>query len=451
MSHSLMQFFQSFNDLLWSHVNFVIIAILGLFFTVKSRFFQVRAFPKIVRLFATMFMAADNKKRGVPPLRAFSAAIGGCIGIGNVVGICTAVQLGGPGALLWVWVAGFLGMLLKYAEVYLGMKTRQKNAQGGFDGGPMYFLQKAFGYKWVSSLFCVLMCFYGVEIYMFDVITDSIAFNWHVPKLFIIATLMVLILFAVRGGVKRVAGICAKVMPLFLIFYMAMSLWVIALNITHIPAILLDVLHAAFTPQAALGAFAGSSVALTISMGVSRGCYSGDIGIGYSSVIHSESSETHAEKQASLGILAIFLDTFVVCTLSIGIILMTGVWQEPVDSMMIVQKGLSHYFPFMHIFMPLFLFLLGYSTIIAFFAVGLKCAKYLSPKKGPLLYYAYGSVAFPLFAFINSAHVLTIMSLCGGLLLILNLTAIFILRKEIRFELTEEIAEKTPKMVEGGS
>jgi alanine or glycine:cation symporter, AGCS family len=428
---------EAINDFIWGHINFAIIIGFGVLLSLASRFFQVRQFPKILKIFYGFFKEKESAGQGgVHPLKAFSAAIGGCIGIGNVVGICTAIQIGGPGALFWTWIAGLLGMLLKYSEVYLGMIHRVKNADGGYDGGPMYFLKKAFNNSWIPSLVCLLLCVYGVEVYMFSVMVDSVSTNWEINKYLLIALLLALTLFAVKGGVKRVGKICSTIMPIFLLLYIFMSFWVIFSNVTALPEIFMRVIKGAFTAQAATGAFAGSSIILTISLGMSRGCYSGDIGIGYASVIHAESSSTHPARQASLAIIGIFLDVFIVCTLSILLVLTTDTWKMPLDTSLMVQTALGHYFPCMHLFMPFFLFLLGYSTIIAYFTVGLKCAHHLFPKNGKKYYYLYAFFAFILFSFFDPTQALTAMSLAGALLLIINLMGIFRLRKEIRFDLT---------------
>lgn len=438
MYQMLFQYLELINDFIWGHINFLIIIGLGLYFSWRSRFFQLRKFSKIVSTFIQFSKQGHTSDRGMHPLKAFYAAIGGCIGIGNVVGICTAVQIGGPGAVFWTWIAGFLGMLLKYSEVYLGILHRVPNRSGSYDGGPMYFLKKAFNVKWIPALVCILLCIYGVEVYMFTVIIDSISLNWHMNKYILVCILLVLSFFAVAGGIKRVGDICAKIIPLFLILYAGMSLWVIFMNFEKIPEVFALVFKAAFTPQAAIGAFAGSSIMLTIAMGMSRGCYAADIGIGYASVIHSESSTTEPAKQASLAIFGIFLDSFVVCTLSLLVVLITDVWKSPMSSSLMVQEALGNYFPHMNLFMPFFLFLLGYSTIIAYFSVGTKSAEYLSSKFGKKIYYLYALIAFILFSFVDPSHALIVMSLAGAMLLMINLSGIFKLRNEIQFRFEEK-------------
>ncbi len=428
------QFLETINEFIWGHIAFLLILGLGAYFSIHSRFFQVRRFGAILGSFFSFFRE-KNANTGVHPIKVFFAAIGGCIGIGNVVGIVTAVQIGGPGALFWAWIGGLAGMLIQYSEVYLGMKHRVPNRQGSYDGGPMYFLPLAYKGKWIAPLICILLCIYGVEIFMFNVMADSFASNWHINEYLVVACLMVAILAVASGGISRVGQVCSGLIPLFILVYVLMTLWVIFQHTSELPALFASIFKGAFTAQAAKGGFAGSTVMLSISMGLSRGAYSGDIGVGYTSVLYAESGTQKIQKQASLTIIGIFIDTFVICSLSIFVVLATGHWNSGIDVTLMVQEALGLYFPYMNLFMPIFLFLLGYTSILAYFVVGAKCAKFIHPKWGPTLYYLYACFMLPTFAFVDAAQAFVIMSLAGALLLILNLFGIFLLRKEIRFGL----------------
>jgi AGCS family alanine or glycine:cation symporter len=235
-----------------------------------------------------------------------------------------------------------------------------------------------------------------------------------------------------------VGNISSIIIPIFVVIYVGMGLWVIALNFHQLGGLLLDVFHYAFTTTGAFGGFVGSTLMLTISQGVKRGCYTGDVGVGYASVIHSESSVIRPEKQASLAIFDVFLDAFIICTTSIILILSTGVWAEPMDASLLVQTALGHYFSHMNFFMPFFLFLLGYSTINAYFVVGLKCAAYISPKWGRFFFNLYAIVSLTLFSFVDSVHAQTLMAIAGGLLLVINSYGIFKLRSDLSFDIRDE-------------
>lgn len=418
---------------LWTYFGVPFIVLIGLIFTWKSRGYQLWGFPAMLRRFFGYCRRKENAGHGVHPIKVFFASVGGCIGIGNVVVVCTAVQVGGPGAVFWLWVAALLGMLVKYAEIYLGVSFRVKNSEGSYDGGPMYFLRQASSSGLTPLIVSVLLCVYGVEVYMFRVVTESISYNAGIPCTWVMVPLFILVFAAASGGVKRVGLVCEAVIPIFLVVFGSMVLFVLANEWQQVPAALSSIFRSAFCGHAAVGGFAGSTLLLAMSEGIKRACYTGDIGIGYASVIHSETSLQDPKEQASFAIFGIFLDTFVVCTLSLLVILTTGVWMENVDPSQMVQLALEKYFPWMHIFMPAFIFLLGYSTIIAYLIVGLKCAKYLSPLWGPRIYYSYAAAAFVFFSFTEPRSALSVMAVSGALLLVFNLYGIFRLRHHVQF------------------
>jgi len=431
----IFQFLSLANNFLWSYVVFVLLVGLGAYFSIRSRFFQIRKFPAILRSFVAFMRETSSDKRGIHPLKAFFAAVGGCIGIGNVVGICTAVEIGGPGAIFWAWIGALCGMLIQYTEVYLGLKHRVKNTSHNYDGGPMYYLPVAYKNKWIAPVICILLAFYGVEIFMFNVMADSMSVNWGVDLWIIVLGLCIATFGVALGGIKRVGEVCGAIIPVFIILYFCMSVWVLANHYAEIPNMFRQIFAGAFTAQAAQGGFAGSTVMLGISMGLSRGAYSGDIGIGYTSIIYAEGRTRQFQRLSSLTIFGLFLDTFVVCTLSVFVVLATGFWKSGIDVSLMVQESLALHFPYMNYFMPFFLFLLGYTTILAYFVVGVKCAKFLSPKWGPVLYYCYAAISLPLFAFTKAEHAFTVMSLAGALLLLLNVYGMYLLREEVVFGL----------------
>jgi AGCS family alanine or glycine:cation symporter len=430
-------------NLLWTYLGVPIVILLGLYLSIKSNFFQIRHLPTVFKTFFGFLRVRSSKEqRGVHPLKAFFAAVGGCVGIGNIVGICTAVQLGGPGALFWIWMTALAGMILKYSEVYLGLRHRVPNGKGGYNGGPMFFLARAFKQSWIPQLVCLLLCIYGVEVYQFSVISTSITTNLGLNSYLVIAVLLVLVIFAGSGGVRRVGSISSKSLPIFVFVYVGMGIWVLINNMAVLPGVFKEIFVSAFTGHAAVGGFAGAGLIATMSHGIRRGCYTGDIGVGYASVIHSESSVQVPEKQAALAIFDIFLDTFIVCTTSLFLILATGIWQEPMEAGMLVQTALGQYFPYMHFFMPLFLFMLGYNTINAYFCVGLKCADHLSPRWGRTIYYAYAVLALLIFSFMGTVQAQMVMAIAGVSLLIINGIGIFLLRHEISFDLVPATKQK---------
>lgn len=448
---AFLSFLTAFDDFIWSYIAFVLILLLGVLFTCKSKFAQFTQLPAFFKLFYHFSKEAsskkENQKKGVHPLKVFFASAGGNIGIGNVVGIVTAASVGGPGALFWVWIAGILGSIVKYSEVYLGIKFRQSDANNMYHGGPMFFLDKAYRTRIVSVIVAVLLCIYGVEIYQFSIIANTLASCWDVPKLMAIASLLFLVMYAVQGGLQRIGKICSLVLPFFMLVYCGMAFYILIQEIHTLPALFSSIFRSAFTGHGAIGGFAGCTVASTIRQGLSRAAYSGDIGIGFDSIIQSETSATNPQTQAQLSIVGVIVDNLV-CTLSLLIVLASGVWHRAgLEGSEIVEQALFFYFPYIRVFLPAFLFATGYTTIISYFLVGKKCANFIYGNKGSKFYTVYGIIALPAFCFLPQDTALLVMSVSGALLLCLNLLGVFLMRKELIFPKKEaetlEVSEST--------
>jgi alanine or glycine:cation symporter, AGCS family len=429
---------------LWSYLCFPLILLLGTIFTIRSKLLQIFKFPSVIATFLEVLKKQDSKgQQGTHPIKVFFTSIGGCIGVGNIVTVCIAVQVGGPGALFWIWVGGFLGMVIKYSEVFLGIKYRVKNSSGGYDGGPMYFLPKAFPkMKWVASLAAFLLCIYGTEVFMFRVMVESVSENWHINRAVVVVVMLLVAFYSVKGGIERVGGVCSAIIPVFFVIYIFMSVAVLTQHSSELLVVLQAVFTQAFTGKAALTGGAAGGFLLMAKEGIERGCYSGDIGIGYASIVHAETQLKDPKKQAKLAIFGIFLDTFVICTLSVLVTLVTGVWENPaISAGVLVQEALATRFSHMELFIPFFLLLLGFSTVIAFFIVGSKCARFLSPKRGEKIYYIYALVGFLVFSLpqMTTLGALSLMQITGGLLLVINIIGIFRLRKQIDFSGSKEL------------
>lgn len=437
---SFFNYLTDFNEIiLWGYLGLGMVVAFGLYLSFKARWIQVFQFRKAFQHFIACTKSTtftDQEEHGTSPIKLFFATIGGAIGIGNIAGVALAIQIGGPGALVWVLLVALLGMIIKYSEVYLGVKYRRHlPGKKGYEGGPMYFLQKAFPKcAWIAYVMAFLLCIYGVEIYMFNIVKYSFQTNFHLDSNLVMGTFLILIFLGVFGGTERIGAINTILIPAFVFLYLAMTLWVIFQEIQVIPSILKTIFTSAFTGHAAAGGFAGSTFLLTLSKGLSAGAYSGDIGIGYASIIHSETRFKDPAKQASLTILGIFLDTFIVCTCTILLVVVTGVWKLNMDSSLLIQEALSHYFPYMDYFMPACLFILGYSTITSYFVAGVKCAEFMLPKYGKNLYMFYGFCAFIIFSFVETRYAFAIMSTAGGMLMVINLAGIMKLRKDIVYK-----------------
>lgn len=424
------------DSVFWVYGGVPTLMFVGIYFTCISKGFQLVKFPAVLKIFYNTICDTSVNKRGVRPLYVFFASIGGCIGIGNVVGVCTAVQMGGPGAVFWMWVAGFFGMLVKYAEIYLGMIYRVSDKKDGYFGGPIVYLQQLSGGKWLANIVAFLLCIYGLEIYIFRTITHSIITGWNVYPPLVIFGLIGLVILVGEGGINLVGKVSSIILPVFLTAFVGMSIFIFAVNIHLFPAMLQLIFTSAFSSQAMVGAFAGCSVVMAMSHGVRRACYTGDLGVGYASIIHSQTSETDPNREASMGIMAIFLDTFVICTLSLFLIILTDTWHSGVHETLMVATALGKYFPFISLFWPLFIFLLGYTSLTSFYAVGKNAANFLFGSLGDKVYPFLAAALFLIFPYFGTmSQAMTFMSITGALLLMFNVYGIIRLSDKIKFTL----------------
>ena len=431
--HRFFSFLELLDSLLWSYLALSVILFTGVYFTIRSKFYQIKVLLNVKKYFKSLVADADRDKAGVHPIKLYFASLGGMVGIGNLVAVMSTATIGGPGSLVWLWIASFIGMIVKYSEIYLGIKYRKANKKYGYDGGPMYYLERAFGNKIIPIIFCLLLCIYGAEISQFLIITDTLTSTFGINRTLMIFILLSFILISALGGVKRLANICSLLLPPFLIIYIVVAIYIFYLNIEKVPSLFLDIITSAFTGHASIGGFIGSTALLAAHYGVSRAVYSGDIGIGYDATVLSESQTEYPQKQARMAIFALFADT-ALCTIGIMIVLLTGVWKvQGVKLSNYIILGLSTAMPYAEIFMSLIFFIAGFTTIIGYLVVGQKCAKFINEKYGQVIYILYAIFAFIFFSFHDQSMVMLVMSVSGGLLLICNLCGLLKLRNHVEF------------------
>lgn len=435
-SDPLFCFLGTIESFYWSYIGFTLVVAIGIYFSIRSRFYQLKVLAHPIRIIRAVQKSSEGGD-GISPFRVYFASVGGMVGLGNIVIVITAVLVGGPGALFWLWVAAFFGTLIKYSEVYLGMKFRVDDGKEGHHGGPMIYLQRAFKNKFLArfipTLYCTFLAIYGVEVSQFVVVSDTLTDVIPLPSYLVLGTLLVVTIYGGFGGIRRLANIATVLMPPFIIGYIALCLYVLFNHAFEIPGVLMDVIISAFTGHAAVGGFLGSSMMMAIQLGTARAVYSGDLGIGYDSIIQSESKARDPGTQACLAIFGVATDALI-CTMSILVVLVTELWKIDIEACHAVATSFSKFLPHMDIFMAIFIFIAGYTTLIAYLAVGEKAVQWLFPKWGHRLYYAYAVVAFITFSLVDQCHAIMVMSLSGGLLMLTNLAGIWKLRHEVSFK-----------------
>ncbi len=318
------------NNLVWGPVMLVLLVGTGIYLNIGLKFYPFRNWLAAYKCLwqGRQHQSADGE---ISPWNALMTAIAADIGTGNIVGVATAIAIGGPGALFWMWMTGFVGMMTKFCEVMLAVKYREKTPWGNWVGGCMYFIKNGLGpqWRWLATAFAIfgmIATFMGVGgMVQANAIAVGVHDTFGVNNWIVCAVLLVLSYSILIGGVKRIGYVAGKLVPFMAAFYIIVCLIIIGMNIEKVPGVFMWVVTDAFTPTAATGGFAGAGIMLAIRMGVARGVFSNEAGLGTAPMAHAASTAESPLVQASIGMLDVFIDTLIVCSMTGFVILVSTV------------------------------------------------------------------------------------------------------------------------------
>ncbi|WP_040029836.1 alanine/glycine:cation symporter family protein [Staphylococcus cohnii] len=323
----------SFSDWLWGYPLVLLLLFASVFLTVYLNFIQFRHFFYMLK---QTFGSVNKKPKGegtITPRQALTSALSSTVGAANIVGVPTAIMMGGPGAVFWMMVIAFLGMALKFSENVLGVHYREKNKKGEFVGGPTYYMKKGFKNKKLGTVFSLIFAFaLMIEIIPSIMVQGHSAAStmkdtFNVPMAVSGVILAFLAALVVLGGVKRIASFAEKIVPIMVGLYCFFGFLIILMNIGHVPNVIWLVVEQAFNPTAAVGGTFGAALATTIRWGFARGIYSNEAGLGTSSIAHAAAKTDHPVRQAFWGISEIVVDTLIICSTTGFVVLVSGVWK----------------------------------------------------------------------------------------------------------------------------
>lgn len=329
------------NGVVWGPIMLILLVGTGIYLTFRTRGLQARRFGFILRNTIGTLFAKDKKKTGsqhnLTPFQAVSTALAGTVGTGNIAGVTGAIFVGGPGAVFWMWVSAFFGMLTKYAEIVLSVKYRQVDEKGAHYGGPMYYIEKGTGQKWLAILFALLggiACFGIGNIAQSTEIAGSVQSLTGLEPLYTGIILAVLTAIVVIGGVKRIGQVASYLVPFMAIFYILAGLAIIVLRISDVPAALASIFTQAFSlePREIGGGVAGYTIMVSMQQGVARGVFSNEAGLGSAPMAHAASDTQEPVEQGMWGVFEVFVDTIVICTLTSMAVLLSGVLERDLSS-----------------------------------------------------------------------------------------------------------------------
>lgn len=323
----------SIGSWIWAYPLLILIVICGLVYTFRLGFMQIRHFPYIMKqTFGNMFKKGEGEGT-VSPFQAAATALACTVGASNIVGVPIAIAFGGPGGLFWMWVCSFMGMIIKFAEIVLGIKYREKNEEGVYVSGPMYYMSKGFPNEKAGKVMAWMMSFTMLIFMPFTIAAQSVsavqsAETIGIDSMVTGIVLTVLIGIITFGGIKRIASVTDKMVPIMVVLYVLGALIVIGVNISELPGVLASVFTSAFTGHAATGGFAGAAVSAAIRYGFARGAYSTDLGMGSAAMGHAAATTDHPVRQGFWGVFEVTVSGLVICTMSGLTILCTGVWDN---------------------------------------------------------------------------------------------------------------------------
>ena len=320
------------NDIVWGPVMLTLLIGTGLFLSVKTGFLQFRKFGYMMKhtllgVFSKNQHEKDNS--GVSPFQAVATAMAGTIGTGSIAGLATAIVSGGPGAVFWMWVSALLGMITKYSEILLSIKFREKNDEGHWVGGPMYYIKNGLKLKWLAVLFAVfamIACLGTGNATQSNSIAVALESTAGIKPWITGIVLTVLVAAVILGGMKRISSVNEKLVPVMAVFYVICAVIALIINIEKIPAAFALIFKEAFNFKAATGGVAGYGIMLAMHYGFSRGVFSNEAGLGSAPIAHAASSTKSPVKQGLWGMFEVFFTTIVICTISALIILTTDIW-----------------------------------------------------------------------------------------------------------------------------
>lgn len=383
------------NDVLTGSVLIIALVGIGLLFTFKLGFIQIRGFKEgWNRTFGGLFSKkGDAGKDGMSSFQALATAIAAQVGTGNIAGAATAIAVGGPGAIFWMWISAFLGMSTIFAEAVMAQKFKQVSDDGTVTGGPVYYIRGAFKGtfgKVLAAIFAVLIIF-ALGFMGNAVQSNSIAASWNtafgIPKIAMGIFVAVVSLFVFTGGMKRIAKVTELIVPIMAAFYIVGSLIVIFANVTAIPAAFHDIIVGAFKPAAVAGGAMGATLKLAVQKGVARGLFSNEAGMGSTPHAHAVAKVNHPVEQGFVAMIGVFIDTFVILNLTALVIITTGSRTTGLTGAQLSQYAFSTlYGKFGEIFIAICMLFFAFSTIIGWYFFGEANIRYLFGAKAVKIY-----------------------------------------------------------------
>ena len=371
------------DSFMWGPVMLVLLLGTGFYLTIGLR---GMTFARIIYAFKLLWKgrtAEEGSEGQITPFNALSTALAATIGTGNIAGVATAIYIGGPGAVFWMWVTALVGMATKYGEAVLAVKYREVDEVGNYVGGPMYYIKNGLGenWKWLGFAFAFfgMIAAFGIgNAIQANSVAQAANDHFAVPLWLTAVVLAVLTFMVIIGGIKRLGEVAGKAVPTMALLYVVGALIIIVMNIGELPAALGLIVSDAFTGTAAAGGFAGSTIMIAIQFGVARGVFSNEAGLGTAPIAHAAAQTNDPVRQATIGMLGTFIDTIIVCTMTALVIIMTGAWTSGETGASLSTLAFNTGLPgFGKVVVVFGILIFAYTTLLSWSYYGERCAEYI--------------------------------------------------------------------------
>ena len=389
----------------------------------------------------------DEDDGDIPPFQALMTALSATVGTGNIAGVATAVFLGGPGALFWMWLTALVGMATKYSEAVLAVRFREVDERGAYTGGPMYYIRNGLGKKWawlgvLFAIFAAVAAFGIGNTVQANSVADVLETNFNLPHWVTGLVLMVLVGLVLIGGIKRIGQVASTLVPFMAIAYILVGLMVLAINAEQIPNAIAMVFTHAFSPVAAEGGFAGAAVWAAVRFGVARGIFSNEAGLGSAPIAHAAAQTKNPINQGMVAMLGTFIDTIIVCSITGLVIISSGAWTSGETGAALTSLAFETGLPgFGNYVVAISLAIFAFTTIIGWSFYGERCIEFLFGVKAIVPYRVIWILAIPVGATINLGLIWLIADTLNAMMALPNLVALLLLSPVV-FKLTREHFEK---------
>lgn len=435
------------NGFVWGPVMLILILGTGLYLTLGLRFLPVRLIPEGFRLL-WKGRKEDKQEGEISPFNALMTSLSATIGTGNIAGVATAIFMGGPGAMFWMWVAAFLGMATKYAEAVLAVNYREKDEDGNHVGGPMFYIKNGLGdnWKWLAFLFALFASFAGFGIgntIQANSVADVMHSSFGVPELYTGIMLSILVGLVLIGGIRRIAHVAGAIVPFMALAYFTGGVAILLLNMTAIPSAVVTIVEAAFTPTAAAGGFAGASVWAALQFGVARGIFSNEAGLGSAPIAHAAAKTNSAVRQGLVAMMGTFIDTIVICSITGLAIVVTGAYTSGESGAALSMLAFSKALPIVGEYVvTLGLVVFAFTTLVGWSFYGEKSVYYLFGHRAIVPFRLLWVLVIPFGSMMDLKFIWLMADTLNALMAVPNLIAIGLLSPVI-FMLTKEYFRKS--------